>query len=86
MSEPNNLVRAQITDDPHTSVWAVGRNIDMPISKVHEIIKKDLKFHPYERSKAHEMVEGDPRSPTTFSPISPSAILRCGPLPTRCFL
>jgi len=27
------------------------------------------------------MVEGDPRSPTTSSPISPPAILRYGPLP-----
>jgi len=54
--EPNNLVRAQITDDPHTSVWTVGRNIAMPKFTVHEIIEKDLQFHPYERSKVHEMV------------------------------
>ena len=79
--EHNKLVRAQITDDFRTSVRAVGRNIAMLKSTVHEIIEKDLKFHPYVRSKAHEMVEGDPRSPTTSSPISPPVIIRCGLLP-----
>jgi len=43
ITEPNNLVRAQVTDDPHTNVRALGRNIAMPKSKVLEIIfKKNL--------------------------------------------
>jgi len=53
----------------------------MPKLRFTKLYKKNLKFHPFERSKAHEMVEGDPRSPTASSMISPPAILRCGLLP-----
>jgi len=57
--EAVQLVRAQIDEDPYTSVRKVARNLGMSKSSVHNIVKEYLDSHPFKKREGHQMLDGD---------------------------
>lgn len=61
-SRPRELidtVRTELENEPHTSTRAIGRALQIKHTKVHRIIKKDLKWHPFKRHTSQRLFPAD---------------------------
>lgn len=58
-AEAINQVREAIVADPHTSTRSIAYDLGMDHTKVHRIIKKDLRLHPFKRHTTQKLLPQD---------------------------
>lgn len=76
--EEINAVREAVLANPHTSTRAVGRDLHMGHTKVHKILKRDLKWHPFKRHTTQRLLPGDfPRREAFCDWLSEQVNARC---------
>jgi hypothetical protein len=52
-------VREAVLANPHTSTRCIARDLNITQSRVHKVIKKDLKWHPYKRHTTQKLFPQD---------------------------